>query len=538
MIYTVSLIIIITSMLESTVSNKTPADGVPTNDVYPFIILIISSYDIPQFLQMKELSRMYYKLFSDKIKYFYVELKSDLDKDIVEQGDHIYVKGTESIVPGILFKTAKALDYINQIYTYKYVIRTNLSTFWNLYNLLKVLDYLPRFGLAGGKIEFGSFISGCGIFMSYDVALKVSSLINTNAKMFDDIYLSFLFTHYNLVVRDLHSSNYIVKYLIYDNDNDIPEDISNILYYRIKNSDRNIDVGIFVILLDKIYNINIMDVEKIRGRSESEQHTTKIVDCFTFYNELDLLEYRLEVLYPVIDYFILVEATRTYVGKEKPFYFKNNHDRFSKYLDKIVNIIDDKLVIPNIERGEQWINEIHQRNSIDTGVRILENELSSNDLIIISDLDEIPDPFEISRIRNENIPIIYSSLEQDMYYYNLNTKFLDKWYHAKIVSYGYYKSSGSLPSSIRMGAPYQLISNGGWHLSYFGNTEFIKNKIESFAHQELNRDQYTDLNIIAERIFNGSDLFGRNNSIHQIPINENNYLPYRAIELLSEYILY
>lgn len=116
------IMIIFITVMESTLSNETPTGGVLSTSIYSFVILIISSSDVPQYLQMKELSRMYYQLFADKIKHFYVEFKNDLEQDIIEQGDHIYVKGTESIIPGILYKTTKALEYVNQVYDYKYVI--------------------------------------------------------------------------------------------------------------------------------------------------------------------------------------------------------------------------------------------------------------------------------------------------------------------------------------------------------------------------------------------------------------------------------
>ena len=75
----------------------------------------------------------------------------------------------------------------------------------------------------------------------------------------------------------------------------IPEDTSNILYYRVKYKDRCIDINIFITLLDKIYSINISDIKRIKGQVKN-QLTTKIVDCFPFNNEFELLEYRLEIL--------------------------------------------------------------------------------------------------------------------------------------------------------------------------------------------------------------------------------------------------
>ena len=64
----------------------------------------------------------------------------------------------------------------------------------------------------------------------------------------------------------------------------------------------------------------------------------KIVDCFLFYNEIDLLKIRLEELYDVVDYFILVEGTLTFTGNVKNMYFKDNINLFNKYLNKIIYI--------------------------------------------------------------------------------------------------------------------------------------------------------------------------------------------------------
>ena len=107
----------------------------------------------------------------------------------------------------------------------------------------------------------------------------------------------------------------------------------------------------------------------------------KIIDCFVFYNEMDLLEYRLALLYDTVDFFILVESTHTYIGKEKPLFYNINKPRFAKYSDKIIHIIvsdfpykypeidykNNKLYIgfngnkdDYLENGEQWINESFQ----------------------------------------------------------------------------------------------------------------------------------------------------------------------------------
>jgi beta-1,4-mannosyl-glycoprotein beta-1,4-N-acetylglucosaminyltransferase len=65
----------------------------------------------------------------------------------------------------------------------------------------------------------------------------------------------------------------------------------------------------------------------------------KIIDCFTFYNELEMLEYRLKTLYDTVDYFVLSEATLTHVGKSKKMYYDKN--KFKEYADKIIHVIVD-----------------------------------------------------------------------------------------------------------------------------------------------------------------------------------------------------
>ncbi|HZX73462.1 MAG TPA: hypothetical protein VFE57_03515, partial [Cyclobacteriaceae bacterium] len=66
-----------------------------------------------------------------------------------------------------------------------------------------------------------------------------------------------------------------------------------------------------------------------------------VVDCFTFFNELDLLEIRLNILNETVDRFVLVEATRTFQNNPKPLYFNENKKRFEAFLPKITHIIVD-----------------------------------------------------------------------------------------------------------------------------------------------------------------------------------------------------
>lgn len=253
----------------------------------------------------------------------------------------------------------------------------------------------------------------------------------------------------------------------------------------------------------------------------------KIIDCFTFYNEIDLLLYRLTILYDVVDYFIIVEANHTHAGNSKKLYYKDN-ELFDKFKDKIIHVVVDlPHTSPDYSKNEQWVNENYQRNSIHKGIEQL--ELNNEDLIIISDLDEIADPFVLLHLKNKNIHNGFK-LSQDLYYYNLNTIHMEKWYRSTIVTYSAYTT----PQKIR-DTTFPIIQKAGWHLSYFGDIEFIKNKIKNYAHQEYNNDTY--INNMENKIKNNKDIFDRGTNIKYIDINENNNLPPLYDKYLSKYII-
>lgn len=317
----------------------------------------------------------------------------------------------------------------------------------------------------------------------------------------------------------------------------------------------------------------------------------KIVDAFTFYNELDILYYRLTLLYDIVDYFIIVEATRTFTGKNKPLYYNlhKNDERFIKFTNKIIHIIDDGLEKDPVvsqkdilsRTNKYWQNEYHQRNSIDIGIKQLAgeqefsftkkssnqllsstseksieeeqfavsceenvkktklNKIKEGDFIIISDVDEIPNPSFLKSIKNiekeisefKTIPEILV-LIQDIYYYDITCKVMEYWNFAKIVKYEYYKTKmESSPQKIRT---IQQISNenlynvekGGWHLSYFETAENIKKRLESFSHQEFNNHIIANLTYISYCIKNKKSLYNRSfDKIIHVPIKENTNLP-------------
>lgn len=121
-----------------------------------------------------------------------------------------------------------------------------------------------------------------------------------------------------------------------------------------------------------------------------------VYDCFTFFNELELLKVRLEELYEVVDHFVLVEATQTFSGNPKPLYFSENAGSFEKYKDKMICVVVDDFPPPTSDTAnDRWVREEFQRNAILRGLVGCKNE----DIVLISDLDEIPNQRAVHDIR-------------------------------------------------------------------------------------------------------------------------------------------
>lgn len=129
----------------------------------------------------------------------------------------------------------------------------------------------------------------------------------------------------------------------------------------------------------------------------------KVYDCFTFYNEFELLELRLESLNPIVDYFVLVEADKTQRNEDKPFYFLENKDKFSKFLPQIRHLMMNVSNLSSLYKGDgDWIIENAQRDYIKQGLF----DAKSDDLIFISDLDEIPNPQILNNIANNQVTLL------------------------------------------------------------------------------------------------------------------------------------
>jgi beta-1,4-mannosyl-glycoprotein beta-1,4-N-acetylglucosaminyltransferase len=271
----------------------------------------------------------------------------------------------------------------------------------------------------------------------------------------------------------------------------------------------------------------------------------KIIDSFIFFNEYDLLNYRLNILNDHVDYFILVESTHSFTGNKKTLFYNENKNLFERFNHKIVHIIveDFPYKAPNINfhRNEQWHNESFQRICIKRGIDQL--KLSDEDVILTSDLDEIPDPNILIKLRNNTLSYNKNTLNRlalDMYYYNLYLKIGEgsNWHGIKLLTFFAYKNIQLTFQQMRTwehSHPVPIIKNGGWHLTYFGNSDFIINKLQNYSHQEHNNQTIANKEYIEKCIEGGIKFFDGKEKLNYIKIEDNTYLPYQYDIYLRKY---
>ena len=234
-----------------------------------------------------------------------------------------------------------------------------------------------------------------------------------------------------------------------------------------------------------------------------------IYDGFTFFNELDLLELRLNELSDIVDKFIIVESHYTHTGKEKPLYYKENKERFAKFSDKIIHIVVDMEGEPDSSL-DPWDRERNQRDSIAKGLV----GCSDDDIVCVSDVDEIP---RSEKLAEYSVKDGLVCLEQDLHYYSIDMRCEEKWNWFKILPYSMLKNM--TPCQVRYTEAPKTVKNAGWHFSFLGDIDMIIKKIESFAHHEYDNDHFKNRERIKEAIKNKVDVFERGMKYSSVKID-------------------
>lgn len=205
----------------------------------------------------------------------------------------------------------------------------------------------------------------------------------------------------------------------------------------------------------------------------------RVFDGFTIYNELDLLELRLEELWDEVDAFIAVEAPWTFQGKPKPLVLRDNLARFARFADKLVHV-----VVEQPEAGPSpWDREQVQRNAIMDG---LKGRAGPDDVVLISDVDEIPRASTVAAIRDN--PVLAGRLNRLSVDYACG--FLDfhcnyKWHKPIALPYRLLAPMGPDLARFMAIAKYgTLLYGSGWHFSWLGGIEKVIGKLQAYAHSE------------------------------------------------------
>jgi len=207
----------------------------------------------------------------------------------------------------------------------------------------------------------------------------------------------------------------------------------------------------------------------------------RIFDCFTFFNELDLLELRLNELREHVDFFVLAESSITFQGQKKPLFYAENRDRFAAFGAKIIHVVVEDM--PATQNA--WDREHFQRNALRRGLR----EASHDDIIIIADADEIVSQDSIDILRETTG---FTQINMPMYQYYMNLREQHGW--NKVFAYTFdlqdeipdfnWVRTAQAEAFDKFAGRNRKLFNAGWHFTYLGGPEKIREKLQAFSHTE------------------------------------------------------
>lgn len=223
-----------------------------------------------------------------------------------------------------------------------------------------------------------------------------------------------------------------------------------------------------------------------------------IYDAFTFFNECDVLELRLHELDPVVDRFVLVEATRTFSNRVKPLYYADHRSRFQAFADKIVHVVVADFAGVNV--GNPRAIEHFQRRCVARGLA----DARPEDVLLLSDVDEIPHADKVREYCEGGGVRVF---EQELYYYFVNCH-VGRWGGTRMAQHRDLTVLGTDTQGLRHLSGH-VITEGGWHFSYLGGPEQIRQKLDAYCHQELNRAEIRTDRHLQWCLANGADLFDR-----------------------------
>ena len=251
------------------------------------------------------------------------------------------------------------------------------------------------------------------------------------------------------------------------------------------------------------------------------KHHRKVYDMFLVNTELDWLEIRMSELEHEVDYFVVLEAPSSFVGLPKPLHVSNNWDLFSRWHHKMIyHTLNESGVAGTFK--DTFRHEAFQRNGLlnQVLVKIPESDERApqmDDVILVSDLDEIPRPSTIQTLRNCRFPRRLT-LASRFYYYSFQWLHRgEEWPHPQAT---YYQGPRwtILPDKLRMKGiqeKLETFGNAAWHCSScYPRLEDYVTKITGFSHTKFNRPEFVDRAKILQRVRQGIDLFDRESEVY------------------------
>ena len=261
---------------------------------------------------------------------------------------------------------------------------------------------------------------------------------------------------------------------------------------------------------------------------------SKIYDCITFYNENDLANLRIELLYDYVDYIIICEACYDHSGNKKKINFKLKNKKFKK---KIIHLIYKKKFPTN---SDSWDKERLQREYL---LKILNKRCNSDDLVMYSDSDEIVNPKKLKSINLKEKFGIFMQLGFS-YKFNLINKNDSPWPGTRICKFRNLKSINFLRKKIwpkNVGYSWwrldkeksvQLIKNGGWHFQNFYKPNLISKKLKTYPHKdEFSGKNFSSIKSINRALENQKDIFKGKNLLEK---NIQKIFPFFVTKLIKK----
>lgn len=219
-----------------------------------------------------------------------------------------------------------------------------------------------------------------------------------------------------------------------------------------------------------------------------------IYDAFLFYNELDLLEIRLNELNDVVDYFVLVEGEKTFQNNPKSLIYQENKEKFKEFEHKIIHIVKPIDSFTN----NAWANE---DNSFDLlGSAVINHSTSDDNLVILGCVDEIPSAYAVSKLKAlpyNGDPVV---IKMDFFCYYLNTQFIcptvdfragpliavRELRTAQASTFIKPRCRGRYTSNTLSSNLIPVEHPHGWHFTFMGDADRLYDKIHGFSHTEYN----------------------------------------------------